>query len=213
MSESRSARRATRLMQALADHVDGDGGEEEGDDFGDGAHAGATDAAGDAVALREGEDDEKEVCGERDEGDGDADGLSEEDEGGDRGGAGDERHAEGDDAEIVGELARLLRGGVDDVAGGEDEEDEAAGDLEIGGRDAERVEDGLTEEEKKEGDASAGPGGLGGDFAAAFGGNAGAHGEEDGGETDGIDGDEERDEGLKELARVVGHAARMGGGR
>ena len=196
-------------MQALADHVDGDGGEEEGDDLGDGAHAGAADAAGDAVALREGEDDEGQVYGECDEGDDNADGLSEEDERRDRGGAGDERHAERDDAEVVGELARLLCGGVNDVARGEDEEDETAGDLEVGGGDTEGVEDGLTEKEEKEGDAAAGPGGLRGDFATAFDRHACTHREEDGSEADGVDGDEERDEGLKELARDVGHGARM----
>jgi hypothetical protein len=193
----------------LADHVDGDGGEEEGDDFRDGAHAGAADAAGDAFALGEGEDDEEKVHGEGDEGDHDADGLSEEDERRDRGGAGDEGHAERDDAEVVGELAGLLGGGMNDVAGGEDEEDESAGDLEVGGGDAEGAEDGLAEEEEKEGDTAAGPGGLRGDLAAALGGDAGAHREEDGGEADGIDRDEERDEGLEELAREVGHEGRM----
>ena len=147
------------------DHLHGNGSQKQGRDLGEGARAVDADEFYDAVCLGKDSPRKQNVNNKRHD-DGTVAITADKNEGGrERGGAGDERSTEGDNAEAGADRVFLFPG-ANDVEDRDDEQHDPARDHEVLHRDGEGLKDGPSQKDERYRDKKGRQDGLANDSLA-----------------------------------------------
>src|SRR5437868_7483408 len=137
------------------DQADGDGCEKEGNQFGNAAQALLADPARKTIRDAQRDSDKREIPQDRDDCEHEADAIDQNEQCRQQRWAGDERHPERNNAEFI-TAAAILRSDPDQLANGQDEQDQSASHLKIRDRDPECRKNYLAEKNKNYRDAKRG---------------------------------------------------------
>lgn len=180
-------------MPAAPYQTDGYGGEKEGDQLGNAAQALLADPARKTIRVAQRDRDKREIHEERDDCEDEANAIDQNEQRREQCRAGDERHAERNNAEFIA-AAAILRSDPDQLANGQDEQNQSAGHLKIRDRDPKCRKNYFAEKNKNDCDAKRGENSEKGLTLSMFarGGRAEPHKNRD--QPDWIDRDEDRNE-------------------
>ena len=137
------------------DQADGDGCEKEGNQFGNAAQALLADPARETIRVAQRDGDKREIHQERDDCEHEADAIDQNEQCRQQRWAGDERHPERNNAEFI-TAAAILRSDPDQLANGQDEQNQSAGHLKIRDRDPECRKNYFAKKNKNDRDAKRG---------------------------------------------------------
>jgi len=137
------------------DQADGDGCEKEGNQFGNAAQALLADPARETIRVAQRDGDKREIHQQRDDCEHEADAIDQNEQCRQQRWAGDERHAERNNAEFI-TAAAILRSDPDQLANGQDEQNQSAGHLKIRDRDPECRKNYFAKKNKNDRDAKRG---------------------------------------------------------
>src|SRR5437016_3806820 len=180
------------------DQADGDGCEKEGNQFGNAAQALLADPARETIRVAQRDGDKCEIHQQRDDCEHEADAIDQNEQCRQQRWAGDERHAERNNAEFI-TAAAILRSDPDQLANGQDEQNQSAGHLKIRDRDPEGGKNYFAEKNKNDRDAKRGENSKKRLTFPIFERSVRAQTHENRDEADRIDRDKDRDEGEKKF--------------
>ena len=149
------SRNANVRLPAAPDQADGDGGEKERDQFRNAAQSLLAHPARETIGVAQRDGDKREIHQERDDCEDEADAIDQNEQRRQQCRAGDERHAERNNAEFI-TAAAILRSDPDQLANGQDEQNQSAGHLKIRDCDPERRKNYFAEKNKNDRDAKRG---------------------------------------------------------
>ena len=194
-------------LPAASNQTDGDGGEQERDQFRDAAQTLLTHPARETIGVAKRDGDDQEIHQQRCDRVDDADTVDQDEQRREQRGPGDEWHAQRNHAEFVA-AAAIVRAKSDKLPHGQHEQDQATGHLKIGDGDPERGKNNFPEKDETDRDAQTGEDAEKRLMFALLTRGRCAQPHENRDQTDGIDGDEERDEGEE---KFLDHRRSLGG--